>query len=134
MPMPRDASALSLAEATRRARFGLPHDAGWYGLLLPAFLLMTVVYVVPILQVLAISVTEPVPGVGNYERLFTNAGVQRVIGTTLRICLITTAVALLLGYALSYVITLATPRAQRWWLLAVLVPLWYRCWCAPSPG
>ncbi len=119
--MLRDASALSLAEATRCARFGLPHDAGWYGLLLPAFLLMTVVYVVPILQVLAISVTEPVPGVGNYERLLPNAGVQRVSGTTLRICLITTAVALLLGYALSYV---ATPRAQRWWLLAVLVSLW----------
>ncbi|MCB4821006.1 ABC transporter permease [Roseicella aerolata] len=122
--MPRDAPALSAAGAAARTRHILPRDAGWYGLLLPAFLLMTVLYVAPILQVLAISVTEPVPGFGNYERLFTNAGVQRVIGTTLRICLITTAVALLLGYVLSYVITLATPRAQRWWLLAVLVPLW----------
>lgn len=122
--MPRDVPALSAAGAAARTRHILPRDAGWYGLLLPAFLLMTVLYVAPILQVLAISVTEPVPGFGNYERLFTNAGVQRVIGTTLRICLITTAVALLLGYVLSYVITLATPRAQRWWLLAVLVPLW----------
>jgi putative spermidine/putrescine transport system permease protein len=71
-----------------------------------------------------ISFTEPETGLGNYERLFTNMGVQRVIETTLRICLITTCVALLLGYALSYVITLASARAQRWWLLAVLVPLW----------
>ena len=102
----------------------LRRDAGWWALLLPAFLLMTVLYVAPIAQVLAISVTEPQPGFGNYERLLTNAGVQRVIGTTLRVCAVTTALALLLGYALSYVIALARPSAQRWWLLAVLLPLW----------
>ncbi|MDN3563347.1 ABC transporter permease [Paeniroseomonas aquatica] len=97
---------------------------GWWLLLLPAFLLMTVFYIAPILQVLTISVTEPELGFGNYERLLTNMGVQRVIGTTLRIGLVTTVIALLLGYALAYVITLATPRAQRWWLLGVLLPLW----------
>ncbi len=102
----------------------MPRNAGWWALLLPAFLLMTVFYVVPILQVLTISVTEPQPGFGNYAALLTNMGVQRVIATTLRICVITTAVALLLGYALAYVITLAPPWAQRWWLLGVLLPLW----------
>jgi putative spermidine/putrescine transport system permease protein len=99
-------------------------DAGWWVLLLPAFLLMTIFYLAPIAQVLAISVTEPTPGLGNYERLFTNPAVQRVIGTTLRICIITTLISLALGYVLAYVIALASPRAQRWWLLGVLVPLW----------
>ncbi len=99
-------------------------DLPWWGLILPAFLLMTAFYIAPILQVLAISVTEPEPGLANYERLVTSASVQRVILTTLRICSITTVVSLLLGYALSYVITLSNPRAQRWWLLGVLVPLW----------
>jgi len=98
--------------------------AGWWWLILPAFLLLVVFYVAPIVQVLAISVTEPEPGLGNYERLFTSGAVQRVIVTTLRICLITTALALLLGYAIAYAITLATPRARGWWILAVLVPLW----------
>ena len=102
----------------------MPRNAGWWLLLLPAFLLMTLLYVVPILQVLAISVTEPELGLGNYERLLTNAGVQRVIGATLRICLLTTGIALLLGYALAYVIALAKPQAQRRWLLCVLLPLW----------
>jgi len=100
------------------------HAAGWWALILPAFLLMTAFYVAPIAQVLAISFTEPQPGFGNYERLLTSEGVQRVIGTTLRIGLITTALALLLGYALAYRIALSGPRTQRWWLLAVLVPLW----------
>jgi putative spermidine/putrescine transport system permease protein len=123
MPMPRDAAALPAAAAPR-AGWTMPRDAGWWALLLPAFLLMSVIYIAPILQVLAISVTEPTTGFGNYERLFTSIGVQRVIGTTLRICVITTVIALLLGYALAYVIALASPRAQRWWLLGVLLPLW----------
>jgi putative spermidine/putrescine transport system permease protein len=100
------------------------HAAGWWALIMPALLLMTAFYIAPILQVLAISVTEPQPGLGNYERLFTSESVQRVIGTTLRIGVITTAVALLLGYVLAYRIAMSGPKAQRWWLLAVLVPLW----------
>lgn len=99
-------------------------DAGWWALILPAFLLMTAFYIAPIIQVLAISFTEPQPGLGNYERLFTSESVQRVILTTLRICVITTAFALILGYALSYKIALASEAARRWWILAVLVPLW----------
>jgi putative spermidine/putrescine transport system permease protein len=98
--------------------------AGWWLLLLPALLLVLVFYVAPIAQVLTISVTEPEPGLGNYERLLTSPAVQRVILTTLRICVITTAIALLLGYAIAYAITLASPRARGWWILAVLVPLW----------
>jgi putative spermidine/putrescine transport system permease protein len=97
---------------------------GWWLLILPALVLLLVFYVAPILQVLAISVTEPEPGLGNYERIFTSGSVQRVMLTTLRICLITTVLALLLGYAMAYAITLASPRARGWWILAVLVPLW----------
>jgi putative spermidine/putrescine transport system permease protein len=97
---------------------------GWWLLILPALVLLLVFYVAPILQVLAISVTEPEPGLGNYERILTSASVQRVMLTTLRICLITTVLALLLGYAIAYAITLAGPRARGWWILAVLVPLW----------
>jgi putative spermidine/putrescine transport system permease protein len=99
-------------------------QAGWWLLILPAFLLMTAFYVAPIAQVLAISFTDPQPGLGNYERLFTSESVQRVILTTLRICVTTTALALLLGYVLAYRIALAGEAARRWWILAVLVPLW----------
>jgi len=99
-------------------------DAGWWLLILPAFLLMTAFYVAPIAQVLAISFTEPSPGLGNYERLLTSESVQRVILTTLRICVITTSLALLLGYILAYKIALASEATRRWWILTVLVPLW----------
>ncbi len=97
---------------------------GWWLLILPALLLLLAFYVAPIVQVLAVSVTEPEMGLGNYERIFTSGSVQRVILTTLRICLITTVFALLLGYGIAYAITLASPRMKGWWILAVLVPLW----------
>lgn len=97
---------------------------GWWLLILPAVLLLIAFYIAPIAQVLTISFTEPEPGLGNYERLLTSESVQRVILTTLRICLITTALALLLGYAVAYAITLASPRSRSWWMMAVLVPLW----------
>ncbi len=115
-----------VAREARRAPVGqgFRRDAGWWALILPAVLLMTVFYLAPMVQVLAISLTEPQPGLGNYERLFTSESVQRVIGTTLRICVTTTVVALLLGYVLAYKITLSTPGVRRWWVLAVLVPLW----------
>ncbi|MDJ0387987.1 ABC transporter permease [Roseomonas sp. E05] len=99
-------------------------ELGWWGLILPAFLLMTLVYLVPIGQVLVISVTEPRLGLGNYERLWTSGSVQRVILTTLRIGGLTTLIALLLGYALAYKVAMSPPNRRRWWLLAVLVPLW----------
>lgn len=102
----------------------LRRDGAWWALLLPAFLLLSVFYITPILQVLAISFTEPEPGLGNYQRIATNLSVQRVIWTTLRICTITTALALMLGYGLAYAITLASEQVRRWWLLCVLVPLW----------
>lgn len=99
-------------------------QGGWWLLILPALLLMSAFYIAPIAQVLAISFTEPTPGLGNCERLVTSESVQRVIVTTLRICAITTALALLLGYGLAYRIALAGEAARRWWILAVLVPLW----------
>ena len=97
---------------------------GWWLLILPAVVLLLAFYIAPIAQVLTISFSEPEPGLGNYERLLTSESVQRVILTTLRICVITTALALLLGYAVAYAITLASPRARSWWMMAVLVPLW----------
>ncbi len=96
----------------------------WWLLILPALVLMLAFYVFPLAEVLWISVTEPEPGLGNYERLFTSGAVQRVWMTTLRICLITTVVTLLAGYVVAYALTSAPPRVQRWMFLFVLLPLW----------
>jgi len=109
-----------VAPAPRLLGASLP----WWLLILPALVLMLVFYAYPLAEVLWISVTEPEPGLGNYERLFTSASVQRVWMTTLRICVITTVITLLCGYVVAYAIASAPPRLQRWMFLLVLLPLW----------
>lgn len=102
----------------------LQSDFGWWMLILPALLLMTAFFVVPVAQVLIISFTEPTVGLDNYALIGTNSSVQRAIITTLRVGVLTTAISLVLGYALAYQITMSSDRARSWWLLLVLIPLW----------
>lgn len=91
---------------------------------LPALVLLLGAYLFPIGQVLLLSVTDPDPGLDNYALLFTSPGIARMLGNTARICAITTALALLLGYAVSYTLTQAAPRLRRVMLACVLLPLW----------
>jgi putative spermidine/putrescine transport system permease protein len=93
-------------------------------LIAPALLLVGMIYFLPLARVLAISVLEPEPGLGNYALLFTSAPIQRVLGTTLRICVFTTSITLVLAYVVAYVLTHAKPTAQRLMMLGVLLPLW----------
>lgn len=92
--------------------------------LLPALVLLVLAYLVPLAQVLWISVTDPVPGLGNYALLVTSAPIARVLGTTARICGYTTVAALVGGYVVAYALTQAQPGAQQLMLACVLLPLW----------
>jgi len=91
----------------------------WLCLLLPC-LFLGVFYVLPVLNVLVMSATTPQPGLGNYAQLVDNAAVRRVLWTTLRIGLVTTAITLALGYGLAYALT-RCGRRERQILLAIVV-------------
>ncbi|MBC9209606.1 ABC transporter permease [Roseomonas aerophila] len=106
----------------RRPAFG---ETGIYWMLvMPALLMLIGFYLFPLVRVLWVSVMEPTPGLGNYALLFTNSSIHRVLLTTLRICLLTTAITLLLGYVVAYVMAQASERTQRWMMLGILLPLW----------
>jgi putative spermidine/putrescine transport system permease protein len=117
------AAAATLPQAAP-ARLVLGASFSWWLLTLPALALMLAFYVFPLAEVLWISVTEPEPGLGNYERLLTSAPLQRVWMTSLRICTITTVVSLVAGYVVAYALVSASPRMQRWMFICVLLPLW----------
>jgi putative spermidine/putrescine transport system permease protein len=98
--------------------------AGYWPLVLVPLGLLAVFYLYPLMQVLWVSVTQPKPGLGNYALLFTNAAVQHILWTTARICLVTTAVTMVLGYLLAYA-TLHVSRAhEAWMLFFVLLSFW----------
>jgi len=91
--------------------------------ILPAVLLLASFYFYPLFGVLWVSVAEPKPGLGNYA-LLSSAAVERVLLTTARISAVTTAVTIVLGYAVAYALVHLSPRARRWMFLGVLLPLW----------
>jgi putative spermidine/putrescine transport system permease protein len=99
------------------------HTAYWL-VVLPAVLMLVLLYFVPLGNVLLTSVTDPKPGLENYGLLFTSASVQRSLLTTLRIAAITTVFALLLGYVVAYAMRAASTRTQRLMLVLVLLPFW----------
>lgn len=120
------------AEAARRlpAASGGPDGrqrGGWnpyWLLLLPLLVPLVLVYLLPLGRVMWISVSDPSPGFGNYQRLFTSEAVQRVLLETARVCTMTTVLALLLGYLVAYAMTHAGPRHRLWMTAFVLVPFW----------
>ena len=93
-------------------------------LTLPAVLIATIFYLVPIAQVLALSVTEPSWGFGNYVQLFTSPAVLKVVQTTLSVSLWTTALAVIASYVIAYALVQMNDDTRRIAMFMVLVPFW----------
>ena len=93
-------------------------------LVAPALLLMGMLYIYPLGGVLWTSFTEPQFGVGNYTEIAGSASVRRIAFTTLRICVITTAIAVFLGYVVAYAMATGSERKRRLVLMLVVAPLW----------
>jgi len=106
------------------SRQGTNKHAAYWLIVLPAVLMLVVLYFVPLGNVLLTSVTDPRPGLQNYGLLFTSTSVQRTLLTTVRIAAITTVFALLLGYVVAYAMRAASTRTQRLMLVGVLLPFW----------
>jgi ABC-type spermidine/putrescine transport system permease subunit I len=90
----------------------------------PLVLFMLVFYALPVLAMLARSVTEPSFSLTNYVRLAGDEAFLRVFGNTLRTAFIVTAGTLLLGYPVALALTRMRPGAARLTLVIVLLPFW----------
>ena len=95
-----------------------------WALVLPALAVTAVCFAVPVANVLRLSFVEPAAGFGNYVELVTEPLYRSIAATTLRMALATTAISVLLGYLVAYVIAHTAPRHRQWLLLAVLMPFW----------
>jgi len=93
-------------------------------LTVPASLVAIGLYAAPILQVLALSLTEPKFGFANYQNLFANAAVGRVVMTTLKVSVMTTVLTVLASYIVAFAIIHMSAGWRRISLFLVLVPFW----------
>ncbi len=93
-------------------------------LLAPFFALLLVVFLYPLLSLLSTSFLEPRPGWGNYARVFDNPVYLRVMLRTGWISLLTTLLALVLGFPIAYMMTKVKGATAALLTACVLLPLW----------
>lgn len=98
-------------------------NAGWI-LVLPFIVLVGALFIGPIFYVLWISVTDPAPGLGNYAALFTSDSLGKILWTTLRVCVICTAISVVFGYSVAYAMVHAADSARNKMLSLLLVSFW----------
>jgi putative spermidine/putrescine transport system permease protein len=96
----------------------------YWWLIAPAVLLMLVFYIYPLIQVLWISVTDPVPGFGNYSELIDRSLIHRIWMTTVRVCVITTVITVICGYIVAYAMAQVGERQRTWMMFCVLLTFW----------
>ena len=88
----------------------------------PAIGFLAVLYVLPLGQVLPLSVVEPTPGVDNYVRLATTPLYALVLENTFEISLVVAAICLVLGYPTAYLLATSRPQVRSILLVFVMVP------------
>lgn len=93
-------------------------------LVAPFLALVVFLYLGPIANILWLSVTEPSPGLGNYAQLVESDTLGRILWTTLRICIITTILSVLLGYSIAYAMTHAREANRNRMMALLLVSFW----------
>ncbi len=93
-------------------------------LVAPFLVLVLVLYLGPTLNILWLGFTDPEPGLGNYRNLYESDTLIRILWTTVRICLITTAFSVCLGYSIAYAMTHVRQQQKNYMLILLLVSFW----------
>lgn len=85
---------------------------------------MAVLFLYPLLRVLVESLTDDGAfSFQNYADFFAGKVYLEVLGRTLWISVVSTVIALVLGYSLAYFIATRSARSQGLWLMFVLAPM-----------
>lgn len=121
----RPAVGAPIAVDPRMRKLYLRRQAALFGLLLPALLLLLVLFVYPILRLLVTSVYDQgIISLEHYRRIVEVDVYLRVMRTTFTIALQVTAICLVLGYPLAYFLSTLRARTARLLLILVLIPFW----------
>src|SRR4029453_12617666 len=99
------------------------HAAAWL-LIAPSCLALVLLFVVPIAYVLLLSLTDPRPSIAHYQRIFTVPVYTRVMVNTFVTSLIVTALCLLIGYPIAYVMARRPGWISTLLLTVVAMSFW----------
>lgn len=121
-------SPTAVSEETTQAAGGsrkrAPGDWRSLTLLLPAVLVITVFFVVPLIDIFQRSFTDPTPGIQNYIWIVTNESAVGVLIRTFVVSFIVTLVTLILAYPYAYLMTIVGDKGRSVLTLFIMLPLW----------
>jgi ABC-type spermidine/putrescine transport system permease subunit I len=110
----------TLIERKAPARTRLSHPA----LVLPLLAYLTAFYAYPVLAMMLRSVSEPSWTLENFQRAFENPVYLHVLWLTLRVGVIVTMWALLLGFPVAYLLARIDRSKSNLLMMLVLLPFW----------
>ena len=116
------AAAPGAGDGTTRRR--LPRSWRTLLLLVPAFVIVSLFFLAPLIDVFIRSITDPQPGAQNYVWLFTTEANIAVVTRTFGTAIIVTISCLLLAYPYAYLMTIVGDRARNTLQLFIMMPLW----------
>lgn len=93
-------------------------------LLAPLILFLAGFFLVPLGQVLLMSVTDPQPGFGHFADILGDGFFLRVLGQTFATAAVVAVLALLLGFPLAYAMAESTPRVAALLMVLVTMSFW----------
>ena len=99
----------------------------WSNLLMvmPAFVLLIVLFLFPLFQIGWVSLSDPSPGFYNYQKIFTSSTHAKIFYQTFSMCLTVTMICLILGYVVAYTMDHLESRfTVALMLFFVLLPFW----------
>ncbi|MCF3638929.1 ABC transporter permease [Rhizobium sp. TRM95111] len=97
---------------------------GSFAYLVPALLLVTLFFIVPVLMLLIRSVLEPEPGLGNYAALLGSTTYLRIFVNTFVVAGVVTAISVLIGYPVAWLLAIMPEKWSRLVLAVVILSMW----------
>lgn len=95
-----------------------------FGFTLPALTLLVLFFALPVLVLLLRSVLEPEPGLQNYRELFGSATYARVFFNTFLVSAVVTAVTLVIGFPVAWLLAILPGRWSSVLFGIVLLSMW----------
>lgn len=116
------ASIPASAAGVPRRHFGTAGSG--FGFTLPALTLLVLFFALPVLALLLRSVLEPEPGLQNYRELFGSATYARVFLNTFLVSAVVTAVTLVIGFPVAWLLAILPGRWSSVLFGIVLLSMW----------
>src|SRR5699024_901883 len=110
-------AAASRKRTKLRKRTGFPA-------VVPALLLLSLFFVIPIMLLLLRSVMEPTLGLDNYAQLFGSGTYLRVFVNTFQISALVTILAVLIGFPVAWMLAIMPPRMGSIFFAILILSMW----------